>query len=130
MYTNNEESRVGKIIIQAFMPNEVSNTTSFRATVIFHNEEQLDAFCAKFPKSLRIKKTALSTGSFENPTLYPMADFWVSFVPDRNKGDKNETGLKRLKRFLALVDDETIEYRAYAKNSAPDLQTFVEFVSN
>jgi len=132
MYISNEESRIGKVIIEAFMPNEdsISDTTSFRATAIFHNEEERDEFFAKFPKSLRVKKTTLSAGSYEDRKLYPMADFWVSFVPDRNKGDKNETGLKRLKKFLALVDDETIEYRACAKNSAPDLKTFLEFVSN
>jgi len=78
----------------------------FDAGITFSTQEQLDTFIALFPKSTKVVATRLTT--LDGATS-PHATFGIRLVADNVNGGTNETGLKRLHKFVAVATSNGYE---------------------
>lgn len=60
-----------------------------------------EAFVAKFPKALKLKATTISGSGIDGTRGYVV--FGAKLAADDNRGDKNETGIKRYRRAAELL---------------------------
>lgn len=73
---------------------------SFDAGITFETQDELQAFIALFPKSVKVYGTLCTTVA--GITL-PYASFSVSLGSDEVNQGTNETGIKRIRKFVALA---------------------------
>jgi len=87
----------------------------FNAYAVFESEEERDAALARFPKFVRCKASAL-TANFDGTgyTRKPTIRFNARFYEEANN-PANETGAKRVRRFLELAGEVT--FKTPYKNS-------------
>lgn len=96
----------------------------FNATKVFETEEARDAALAVFPKFVKAQASTLSSkfdGS--NYTTKPTIRFNARFYAQKHNA-ANETGAKRVRRFLKLIGSD-FEYRKAYKNSFATLDEFI-----
>jgi hypothetical protein len=84
--------------------------TAFNAYCLFESERECADFCAKFPKSF-----------FRGPT-YKQKYFHTTFYATSVNDGKNETGIKKVKRFLDNCGE--IEWQGGCINSYKTLDAF------
>ena len=71
---------------------------------LFETSEDCNNFVNLFPKSTKVFATSLSGLTDGVYTTRPMASFGVNFNSTGVTGDINETGLKRLQKFLTVAN--------------------------
>jgi hypothetical protein len=87
----------------------------FSASITFTTNEERDAFVALFPKSVKVVATTLSGLVIDQP----YATIQVALHADAVNGGVNETGIKRLRKFIAVATANGFElnFKQYFKNS-------------
>jgi hypothetical protein len=89
--------------------------THISASAIVDTPEQAKSFAASLPKSLKVRGWNFRVGTEDKGYIAIEA----TFGKEKTQGEKNETGTKRLQKFLSRVP-YTVG-TAYAKNAAtPD----------
>lgn len=83
-----------------------------RAMAQYDSAELRDAALATFPKWVKVKATTLHRGA---GVRVPLLSFGVTLTPDATTGQLNETGAKRIRRFLEIADHV---WSSSSKNSA------------
>lgn len=96
----------------------------FGASIDFETIEQRTAFVAMFPKSIKVHATecgGLIDGTYK---AWPVATIVVHLTADANNGGTNETGLKRIQKFvaIAIANGYEIEHNKCYKNSLTDAE--------
>lgn len=88
--------------------------------------EDAQAIVAQFPKSAGLRAATLY-GDPEGRTGF--VSLTVKLAANGVTGERNETGVKRLRSFLKKAEalGLAVEYRANAANSYPDQETFAQF---
>lgn len=86
----------------------------FRAGVEVETQEQAKEIAAKFPKYVKVKVSR-----------YNYVSFYVQFASSGVTGEHNETGIKRLTKFLEIAGD--LHWECKAGNG---YETFEEFKKN
>lgn len=91
---------------------------NFSAGITFDTAEQRDAFVALFPKSVKVIGTTASAAS-DPIARQPYATMQVALHADAVNGGVNETGIKRLRKFIAVATANGFElnFRQYFKNA-------------
>lgn len=107
--------------VEAFYA-EPSKLSHVRASQTFATEEARDAAIAAFPKWVKVKPSSLYAA--DNVT-YPTAVFQALMIPTKGN-EVNETGVKRVKKFLDIAGEVT--YRTVAKNSVPTLDDVLALI--
>jgi hypothetical protein len=79
---------------------DTANVRLVRLSATFATVEERDAYIAARPKMLRLKAATLHSDGGKRPIV----TFDVSFIADGVTGSANETGMKRLRRFLELCE--------------------------
>jgi len=72
---------------------------TFDAGITFETTDQVEAFIALFPKSVKViaSKHSSPEGTF------PYAVFGVRLAADAINGGVNETGIKRIRKYVAIA---------------------------
>jgi len=73
----------------------------FDADITFETADQLEAFIALFPKSVKVYATTTTTLS--DSTIKPQASFGVRLTADAINGGVNETGIKRIRKYISVA---------------------------
>jgi hypothetical protein len=91
---------------------------NFSAGITFTTNEERDAFVALFPKSVKVVATTTSAAS-DPIARQPFATMQVSLHADAVNGGVNETGIKRLRKFIAVATANGFElnFKQYFKNT-------------
>lgn len=76
---------------------------SMEASVYFDTEEERDAFLAKFPKSVGLRKNVCGV---KDIGWVPCVQLRAKFRTDGVNGGVNETGIKRSRRFLSAIKEQ------------------------
>ena len=97
--------------------------SGFRAIATFGSIAEAEAFAATMPRMLRAKTGESWGGGSEGWTNGGYVSIRVEFSQNRVQGDRNEAGIKRIRRFLQTA--YPIEWRAEFKNSVPTLEAFL-----
>lgn len=90
----------------------------FRASLVVATPELAKEIAASFPKFVKVKGQRYLD---RDGTIKGYVSFHLGLSADRVTGAVNETGLKRLRKFLGLVE---IEWLANSQNSYPTLAAF------
>lgn len=78
---------------------DTANVRGAQLYAEFATFEERDAYMAARPKSLGLKPNRMA-----GPASRPLISFQVSFHANKVTGDANETGKRRLRRFLELCE--------------------------
>jgi hypothetical protein len=75
------------------------------AMTVFATVEERDAFIALFPKSVKVVASTLSGYDMETSSSWsaPIAAWGVRIDADGVNGGVNETGIKRINKFMAVA---------------------------
>src|SRR4051812_40999062 len=99
------------------MWKDQSAPQGFRASMVVDTPEQAKEIAATFPKFVKVKGQRYHA----EDGMKGLVSFHIGLSADGVTGAVNETGLKRLRRFLDLVE---VKWLANSKNSYPTLDAF------
>jgi hypothetical protein len=88
----------------------------------FNSVEERDAATARYPKNLKVRATYLLSGD----KRIPCATLNVGLWSDKVNGGRNETGIARFRRFLALT--QNIGWAAVYGNAFPNLASLLAVI--
>jgi hypothetical protein len=107
--------------IEASYQNGLPGRVSVSA--YFNSVEERDAAVARYPKSLNVRATSL-----HSDTIIPCATLHVGLWSDKVNGGRNETGIARFRRFLALTPRDEIGWAAVYGNAFPNLASLLAVI--
>jgi hypothetical protein len=91
---------------------------NFSAGITFNTNEERDAFVSLFPKSVKVIGTTTSSAS-DPIARQPYATMQVALHADAVNGGVNETGIKRLRKFIEVASANGFElnFTQFFKNT-------------
>lgn len=103
-----------------------SSPSSAQGFAWFTSDAERDEYLSRFPKSVNVKPTSLSTDQLGDPRgRYPAITFRVGLEPTAGN-ERNEVGVKRLLQFLNLAD---ATYTKLGGNAYDSLEEALNYIS-
>lgn len=120
------ETNVNGFTVNVIIDTRTGEISGFEAMTIVPTEEQAIEIAAKFPKFVNIK--VFNIGNVEGVAINIRADFSTNKVT----GEKNETSVKRVRKFLEICDSNGLETRfndAHCLNQLRSREEFEKFLA-